>query len=68
MTDGDKEFLRWIYNRLVYVHNESPSIDYMKHLKSLFMDKDIDKEISENLKACKIALARALAIKNAQKN
>ena len=68
MTEEDRKFLRCIYNRMVYVHNESPSLDYMKKLRSMFMSEDIDQEITETLNACKIALAKASAVKNAQKN
>jgi hypothetical protein len=32
---GDWEFLTWIYHRLVEVHGENPSYDYMHRLKSI---------------------------------
>lgn len=28
----DKEFLMWLYERLQFVHNENPNVDYMKKL------------------------------------
>lgn len=31
----DKEFLQWIYNRLVEVHGESPQRDYMHRLRAI---------------------------------
>ena len=30
-----KEFLTWIYNRLVYVYNENPKLDYMIRFKTI---------------------------------
>ena len=32
---GDKEFLEWVYDRLVNVHGENPSVDYMQRLQKL---------------------------------
>lgn len=29
----DKDFFKWIYDRLVFVHGENPDIDYMRSLK-----------------------------------
>lgn len=34
---GDREFLKWIYNRLVQIHGESPDVDYIRVLK-MFAD------------------------------
>ena len=31
----DKEFLQWIYERLVYVHKTNPNLDYMHRLKKI---------------------------------
>lgn len=31
----NREFLIWIYDRLVHVHNESVNIDYMCKLRSI---------------------------------
>ena len=32
---GDKEFLEWVYDRLVNVHGENPVVDYMQRLQKL---------------------------------
>lgn len=32
---SDKEFLQWIYNRLVNVHDEKELYDYMQKLKDI---------------------------------
>jgi hypothetical protein len=29
---SDKEFLQWVYNRLVHLHKENPRLDYMLRL------------------------------------
>ena len=29
----NKQFFQWIYDRLIYVHNENPNVDYMLSLK-----------------------------------
>lgn len=29
----NKDFFRWIYDRLIYVHNENPNVDYMRSFK-----------------------------------
>lgn len=31
----ESEHLAWLYNRLIKVHNESPSVDYMQFLKTI---------------------------------
>lgn len=31
----DKQFLRWMYNRLKNVHQENPNVDYMFRLNSM---------------------------------
>ena len=32
---SDWQFLSWIYDRLVFVYNENPSLDYMRRLKRI---------------------------------
>lgn len=32
---NDKEFLTWIHERLVHVHNESNNVDYMWKLRAI---------------------------------
>ena len=34
----NKEFFNWIYNRLVYVHEENPNYDYMLSLRERIDD------------------------------
>ena len=36
----DKEFLHWVYQRLVYVHHEREIGDYMIRLKNLIAKQD----------------------------
>jgi len=31
----DKDFLIWLYQRLVYVHSENPLMDYMYKLRAI---------------------------------
>lgn len=38
----DKEFLKWIHERLEYVHKESPLMDYMHKLRAIIRDMDAD--------------------------
>ena len=35
---NDKEFLKWIWDRLHYQHGENPNVDYMIALKSMADD------------------------------
>ena len=39
----DKEFLKWIHNRMIHVHNENPNVDYLHKLRSIidFIDEDV---------------------------
>jgi len=39
----DKEFLKWIHERLEYVHKESPLMDYMHKLRAIIRDMDDEK-------------------------
>jgi hypothetical protein len=32
---SDKEFLNWIYERMIYVHGENKNVDYMLTFKKL---------------------------------
>ena len=53
----DKEFLQWIYNRLVYVHNENELFDYMHKLKAIIEvmpgDQETPKVIDTHYEKCK---------------
>jgi len=33
--DTDNAFLHWIFDRLVHVYGENPSVDYMERMKSV---------------------------------
>ena len=35
---SEKEFLTWIYERMIYVHKENPNFDYMLTFKNI-LDK-----------------------------
>lgn len=39
----DKEFLEWIFERLVNVHKENPLYDYMHKLRAIIKDYPEDK-------------------------
>lgn len=43
MITPNKEFFQWIYNRLVYVHNENPDVDYMRSFKERIEELSFDK-------------------------
>lgn len=32
---SDKEFLEWIYNRMINVHHENPNVDYMLKFREI---------------------------------
>ncbi len=34
----NQKFFQWIYDRLIYVHNENPNVDYMLSLKERIKD------------------------------
>lgn len=40
----DRDFLKWIHERLEYVHKESPLMDYMHKLRAIITTTDPDKE------------------------
>lgn len=40
---SDWQFLTWIYERLVFVYKENPSLDYMRRLKRI-VDRMEEKE------------------------
>ena len=40
----DREFLIWIHERLVYVHGDSPYIDFMHKLRNIIISYPKDKE------------------------
>jgi len=39
----DKEFLTWLWERLVYMHGENPGYDYMSKLASIIDAMDPEK-------------------------
>lgn len=38
----DKEFLKWLHERLVNIYNEDPLMDYMHKLRAIIRDTDDD--------------------------
>ena len=40
----DRDFLKWIHERLEYVHKENPLMDYMHKLRAIIATTDPDKE------------------------
>ena len=40
----DKDFLKWIHERLEHVHHESPLMDYMHKLRAIIATTDPEKE------------------------
>lgn len=45
----DKEFLEWLHERLQYVHNENPNVDYMRKLRSITAAIPADQETPNTL-------------------
>ena len=43
---SDKEFLTWIYNRMIEVHGENPRVDYMLKLRELLNNQNDRKPIT----------------------
>ena len=40
----DRDFLKWIHERLEHVHQENPLMDYMHKLRAIIATTDPDKE------------------------
>jgi hypothetical protein len=40
----DRDFLKWIHERLEYVHHESPLMGYMHKLRAIIATTDPEKE------------------------
>jgi hypothetical protein len=40
----DRDFLKWIHERLEHVHGESPLMDYMHKLRAIIATTDTEKE------------------------
>lgn len=38
----DKEFLTWIYERMIHVHGENPNVDYMLKFKDVLQGMSND--------------------------
>ena len=45
----DKDFLAWMYARLVHVYNEDSNVDYMRRFKAIINATDINTNISKTL-------------------
>jgi hypothetical protein len=61
--NSDKEFLEWIYERMICVHGESDMYDYMINFKSIIdrqLDIKIYKETLERLVAENIAFEKKI--------
>lgn len=43
---ADKNFLKWVYERFIHVHNEDENYDYMHKLKRIV--DHVDKKIADN--------------------
>lgn len=43
----DKDFLKWIHDRLIHVHGESPNVDYIHMLRSI-IDTIPENQITPN--------------------
>jgi hypothetical protein len=39
----DKDFLRWIHERLIHVHGENENVDYLMKLRSIVESTDAEK-------------------------
>jgi serine/threonine protein kinase len=39
----DREFLKWLHERLEHVHGESPIVDYMHKLRAIIRDTPPDR-------------------------
>jgi hypothetical protein len=39
MSQSDLNHLKWIYERLIHVHNENPNYDYMLKFKEIIDGK-----------------------------
>lgn len=55
----DKEFLLWIYNRMLYKHGEDMCLDYMRRFRNIIdsmqegpVSEDLEEEIQKHLKEC----------------
>ena len=42
----DREFLKWIHDRMEKVHNEDPLYDYMLRLRKIIKETPADKDTS----------------------
>ena len=51
--NNDKEFLQWIHDRLVHVHNEDENFDYMHKLKNVIRSTDPEKSTPNMIRAIK---------------
>ena len=64
----NKEFFKWIYDRLVNVHKENPNVDYMisfkKRIEELSFDKPSWKPSEEQMEALGDAYVEANTFKN----
>jgi len=45
---NDKDFLQWIHDRLVKIHDEHPNADYMNKLQNI-IDETSDSKFTPNI-------------------
>ena len=61
MITSNKEFFKWIYDRLVNIYKENPNVDYMisfkKRIEELSFDKPYWKPSEEQMEALAMAVA-----------
>lgn len=46
----NSQFLKWIHDRLQFVHNENPSLDYMQRLMDISEDAKRLEELMERMR------------------
>lgn len=57
---NDKEFLMWVYERLVHVHGENPNSDYMHRFQRIIKSMEKESAIMENATAGNDKINRAV--------
>lgn len=41
---NNRDFLMWIHERLEHIHKENPMYDYMRRLRSIILNADINQK------------------------
>lgn len=42
ITESDRDFIRWIYDRFAHQYDEDPNLDWMQRLKSIALNQSKD--------------------------